>query len=425
MASLALNRLTVPRGAILSAILALAMLSSSVVFSEPAPVDVLLLGFIVALCILGGGRLGAVTTANLVLWLPLLALAFVATVLSPDFGAAVKHQAVTLFLLLAGVAIAAFIAQDPIPRFRLVMVCYVVTMVVASILGYLGYFDVLPGAYDLFTNYGRARGTFKDPNVFGAALCPAIVYLVWLVLRQPTRQSLVPAALCLFMMPGLMLSFSRGAWVSLLVSLAVLGLIALLRTRRRADHNRLVIYGVAGFMALSVTLVAVLQIPQVSQLMQERASLTQGYDEGPEGRFGGQQKAVQLILDNPFGIGTHTFREKHHHEEVHNVYLTMFHYAGWIGGLLFIASVVLTFVVAVDGALRIGALQGGFAVATAALAGLIVEGLVIDLDHWRHFFIILALVWGLSDARPTAVASASRRGDAADGARRRRQADKV
>ena len=69
------------------------------------------------------------------------------------------------------------------------------------------------------------------------------------------------------------------------------------------------------------------------QLMQERASLTQGYDEGPEGRFGGQQKAVRLILDNPFGIGTHTFREKHHHEEVHNVYLTMFHYAGWIGGL--------------------------------------------------------------------------------------------
>ena len=88
MASLALNRLTVPRGAILSAILALAMLSSSVVFSEPAPVDVLLLGFIVALCILGGGRLGAVTPANLVLWLPLIALAFVA-VLAGSFFAGV------------------------------------------------------------------------------------------------------------------------------------------------------------------------------------------------------------------------------------------------------------------------------------------------------------------------------------------------
>lgn len=411
MASLSHNHLTVSRGKTLSAILALAMLSSATVFSEPAPVDVLMMGFIVALCLLGGGRLGVVTTANLVMWLTLVALAFVATAFSPDFSEAVKHQAVTLFLALGAVAMAAFVAQDPAPRARLILNCYVAAIAMACLLGYLGYFKLLPGAYDLFTSYGRARGSFKDPNVFGAAVCPAIIYLVWQLLRQPTRQSLIPALLCLFMMPALLISFSRGAWVSLAVSLAVLGLIALTRTRRRSDHIRMAVYGMVGLMTLAITLMAMLQIPQVNRLMQERASLTQGYDEGPEGRFGGQKKAVQLILDNPLGIGTHTFRTTYHHEEVHNVYLTMFHYAGWFGGLLFLASVLMTFVIGINGALRIGTLQGGLVVATASLAGLMVEGLVIDSDHWRHLFIILALIWGLSDARATTTPSRHRSDD--------------
>lgn len=409
MATHALHNLTISRATVLSAILALAILSSSIVFSEPAPVDALLAGFIVALCVLGGHRLGATTICNLVIWLAVVALSFLATTLSPDFGEAVKHQAVTLFLVLAAAAMAAFIAEDPESRARLVLNCYVAAMVMACVLGYLGYFKLLPGAYDLFTNYGRARGSFKDPNVFGGALCPAIVYLVWLVLRQPSRQSVLPALIGLFMLPALLISFSRGAWVSLAVSLIVLGFIALTRTRRQSDHVRMAVYGLAGLVALSVTLIAVLQIPQVSELMQQRASLTQGYDEGPQGRFGGQQKAVQLILENPLGIGTRTFRSVHHHEEVHNVYLTMFHYAGWLGGLLFIAGMLVTLVIGLSGALRIGVLQGGLAVATASLAGLIVEGLVIDLDHWRHFFIILALIWGLSDGRVDKPASPSRR----------------
>ena len=154
---------------------------------------------------------------------------------------------------------------------------------------------------------------------------------------------------------------------------------------------------------------AVLQIPKVSKLMQQRASLTQGYDEGPEGRFGGQSKAFQLILGSPFGIGTHTFRERHHHEEVHNVYLTMFHYAGWLGGLLFIASVLFTLIVGTSHALQMGALQGLQVVAVASFAGLVVEGFVIEIDHWRHFFIVLALIWGLCDAQRKAAAKPSPR----------------
>lgn len=398
MASIALNSITISRGAILSIVLGIAMTTSSIVFSEPAPVDVLMAGFMVALIVLGGGRVGLATTVNLAIWLPIIALSFVATTFSPDFGKAVIHQVVTLFLVLGAAAIAVFVANDPEQRVRVVLNCYVAGIAVACLLGYIGYFKLLPGAYDLFTNYGRARGSFKDPNVFGAAIGPAFTYLCWLLLRQPMRHSLLPAALCLFMAPALLISFSRGAWISLAVSLMVLGFIALTRTRRVSDHLRAAVYAVAGVVAIAVTLAAVLQIPQVSDLLRERASLTQGYDEGPEGRFGGQQKGIRLIMESPMGIGTHTFRGIHHHEEVHNVYLTMFHNAGWIGGLLFIGTMLLTFLQGIYGALRFGALQGAFAVTVAALAGLIVEGMVIDSDHWRHLFIVLGVIWGLSDA---------------------------
>ena len=108
MGSLAYNQLTISRGWVLSALLALAMLVSAIVFKEPAPVDVAMVCFIGAMCLFGDGRLGPVTALNLVIWLLLIALSLAATVYSPDFGEAVKHQLVSLFLALGAVAIAVY-----------------------------------------------------------------------------------------------------------------------------------------------------------------------------------------------------------------------------------------------------------------------------------------------------------------------------
>jgi hypothetical protein len=101
-----------------------------------------------------------------------------------------------------------------------------------------------------------------------------------------------------------------------------------------------------------------LQVPAVKSLMNERASMDQSYDNGPDGRFGGHAKARRLILDNPFGIGTHTFRTLHHHEEAHSVYLSMFLNAGWFGGYVYVISTLIALFVGFRGAMRRGALQG-------------------------------------------------------------------
>jgi hypothetical protein len=46
--------------------------------------------------------------------------------------------------------------------------------------------------------------------------------------------------------------------------------------------------------------------------------------------------------------------------------------------------------------------DGVGAVVVAAFFGMALEGAVIDTDHWRHFYLIMAMVWGMALARPFA-----------------------
>jgi O-antigen ligase len=404
------GRWTVSPNTLAAIAVAGAMATSTIVFSEPAVADVLMAAVIVGLPLLGVTRFGPMSILNLALWLVFVALGLAACSVATTFSTAVTHQAVTLFLALGAFVLAGYVAADPAPRFRLIMTCYVAGCLLAAAAAIAGYFQLLPSAYDLFTSYGRARGTFKDPNVLGAALAPAIVFLAWVALRARPRKALLAIVTALPLVLALLLTFSRGAWASAAFSLLIAVWLALVTTRRATDHRRFIAMTVLGAIALAATIGGALRLEAVESLFAERASLGQSYDEGPDGRFGGQAKAVGLILEHPFGIGTHTFRDTYHPEEAHNVYLSQFLNAGWAGGMLYMISVFGTLAAGVYALRRRTALQGPLVIATAAFAGAVFEGFVIDTDHWRHFFILMALVWGLVDADPP-VADPRRRAD--------------
>ena len=59
---------------------------------------------------------------------------------------------------------------------------------------------------------------------------------------------------------------------------------------------------VLAVLTLGVLAVA-LENDAVSKLFDQRASTSQSYDEGPQGRFGGQQKALSYAQDNPLDWG--------------------------------------------------------------------------------------------------------------------------
>jgi hypothetical protein len=88
----------------------------------------------------------------------------------------------------------------------------------------------------------------------------------------------------------------------------------------------------------------------------------------------------------------------------------MFLNAGWLGGMIYVLSVVATLFLGFRTAIQRTRLQGPAVIAFASFAGLAFEGFVIDTDHWRHFFLMAALIWGLADATPP-VSDTRRRAD--------------
>jgi hypothetical protein len=44
--------------------------------------------------------------------------------------------------------------------------------------------------------------------------------------------------------------------------------------------------------------------------------------------------------------------------------------------------------------------------ALAAFIGIMAEGFVIDTDHWRHFFLLLGIIWSLAAATAKELRSA-------------------
>jgi hypothetical protein len=71
------------------------------------------------------------------------------------------------------------------------------------------------GLSELFLRFGRARGTFNDPNVLGAFLLLPGLLLVQRMLAGRGPQALWAGMLLTIIMGGLFLSFSRAAWGSL------------------------------------------------------------------------------------------------------------------------------------------------------------------------------------------------------------------
>mgnify|MGYP004151725845 CR=1 FL=1 len=133
----------------------------------------------------------------------------IATLMSDDFSEAILYIAVTGFLALTTVFYASVVAADP-ARLDTVRKAYTASAIVVALTGIGGYFGLLPG--EVFTLYGRAKGTFQDPNVFGPFLALPWAFLLHGLLTRPFREMLWPALALAVLSFAILLSFSRAAW---------------------------------------------------------------------------------------------------------------------------------------------------------------------------------------------------------------------
>ena len=377
--------------------------SSGLVFSEPCPTDALSAALIVLLPAIGLVRIERELAPLLVVFAGAGASGLLSATTAFDIEKATMHTVVSIFLYGATFVLAGFVAAKPVAHTRLIFQGLTFASVIAAAAGLIGYFDLMPGA-DIFTKFGRASGTFKDPNVFGPFLVPAFLYAIQTALERPLKRSFLPLMLAGFLALGVFLSFSRGAWMNLIAALSIYAVMAFATAGTHARRQKIAILALSGTALVASVVGGALQIEKVATLVAERASVAQSYDVGPDGRFGGQEKAFGLILEHPAGIGAGEFAVIHHHEEPHNVYLSMPLNAGWIGAGLYVMMVGLTLVFGFIKCFKRSPAQPFLLIATAAFAANAFEGVIIDTDHWRHFYLLMALVWGIASAPEMATA---------------------
>jgi len=402
MPSLTLGR---RRGsAIFVGALVLTMALSVVAFVEPSPGDVgiaILFTFGTLFGKLAWHRIPTVP----VLLLSLFVFAnFVSSFYATDLAFAMSFSAITLFMLILWLFTIGFVSKYEEAGIRALLTGFTAGGVFSTSLSLLAYFGILTKLSsvlpilnslqlrDTVLFFGeRIRGLFKDPNVFGPYLVIVAAYAT-IKLREGDGLALRVfwISACAICSVGILLCFSRAAWANCIVTMAVLLTLNAITKRDRTTPRRKLGYLLIVAIVAAAAVIFALKNPRVNEFASGRSEI-QDYDEG---RFAKQAEALQLGLRNPLGIGagqSHIILGY----SPHSLPLGLFAENGVIGLLAFMAFTLATLIRSLVLAQRVrNPFQRQiFALVAAALTGTLVNSLVIDPIHWRHFWLLLALGW--------------------------------
>lgn len=365
--------------------LAIAVVLLAAVRFEPAPADVVFAILIVVGAITSRFRLRRVIPGAVLLVGAYLALNLTAAVGVTDPQRALSFLAITFYVACFGLWLAAYVTSSAIAR-RITR-CYVAAAVASAVVSTLALLVPFPG-HDVVTRIGRAEGLFKDPNVFGPFLVPAALIVLEEILtprllrgRRATK-AVMFFVLCL----GVLFSYSRAAWLNLVVGL----LVVLVVVSFRRGGGRSAARALAVVLVALVSVAAVVAFSGSLSFLEQRAKVHQSYDSG---RFGAQSESITWALQSPFGIGPGQF-EPRAHIAAHSLYARSLAEEGVPGLLAILALMLATFGWAARNAIRGHDTYGiGSAALLGAWLGIMLNGAFVDTLHWRHLWFIAALVW--------------------------------
>jgi hypothetical protein len=382
------------------AIVWLIFASSFVVFFQPAPCDwFFFLAF--PLFLFSGLRI----TVTII---PLILLLFIY-----NFAATVSYFPVSddpdalWFVLpsiyMAGSAFffASYLATDTEARFNLIKNGYVVGATIAAIIGLLHYTNV-GGIGTIILELvdselawpDRASGFFKDPNVFSTYLVLPCAMLVQGFMLGTIKRPFLNGISLLLISTALLLAYSRGAWINILMSVAMIGIFTFVLTGSAAIRMRVVFSAIVGIALISTLIVIIMSIPNVRDFFLSRLTLLKSYDQGETGRFGNQVNAIPMLLQLPLGFGPYQF-PKIFGLAPHNTFLNAFASCGWVGGLAYIALTACNVFVSIRSALTKSPFQNQAILLGACLLAVTFQGVQIDTEHWRHYYWIMGMMWGI------------------------------
>jgi hypothetical protein len=280
--------------------------------------------------------------------------------------------------------ISAFVSMSWNRRhFETFMKVYIVSCVIASILGTIGFALQI----DALTWDGRARGLIDDPNMYGSFLLPAAIFCVYF-LSRPQRGKLLITGAMLIIILGIMLSFSRIAQVATFS--CMFGYVAF--NYRRRPQRLLLIVGTLAVSAVVLFALASLISPEFTTKFLGRFTLAEPYDLGEEGRYARYLLVLPMIIQNPMGIGVLQLT-KIFPEPIHDIWLSSFVNYGWVAGFAWIILAVASVVVSL---LNYRRTRDEITVALLiSLIGIVWCASLHEGEHWRHMWLMYGVVWGL------------------------------
>jgi len=244
---------------------------------------------------------------------------------------------------------------------------------------------------------GRPKGFFKDSNVAGPFVVTGVLFAFSQLIFLRTKLVGKYGFLFFVLTAAVVITFSRGALLNLLVGMAMLGLLALWRRRG------------LRFVAIVILMVlfAVPLIPMVLETFGQawRFHGLMTYDV--YGRFAAWQAGFQIFGDIPWGIGPGQFevvspayqRTLFSGQLIltpssHNTYLRVLAENGLIGFIILFIGLLAIFGNSVRTALlsRERNSMADAAWLCSCLGGILAESFVIDTLHWRHLWTIVGLV---------------------------------
>lgn len=370
----------------------LMLVISFVVYVEPAPTDVMF--GLVVLFFLFQRLNAALCIMPLLLMLVLYNVGgFLSYVQVQHDPKALMFIVTSAYMALSAIVFSFYVAANPMKHINIIGHAWSIGAVIASIWGMIDYFN-LPSPFPLQVQLGRATGLFKDPNVFSTYLIFPMVFMLQNLILRTTRHPILTTVALGICLVGLFLSFSRGAWANFVMAAILLFSLTFVLYANGKLRMRLVIYVVIGLAFVTVAFIGLMSVPTIQKMFVQRFSLVQSYDAGETGRFGNQLRSIPDLLKLPLGYGPLTFGSVYG-QAPHNVFLNAFSAYGWLGGVTYFLLIISTLYAGLRTILVRTPWQGLAIAVFSAMASVIFQGIQIDTEHWRHFYWMLGITWGL------------------------------
>jgi O-antigen ligase len=367
-----------------------------IVVVDPAPSDLVFVVVIAVAAATGRFALDRVPRTVIVAIVVFAALNLASSVEVIDPARAAAFFSITLYLCVFALWLTDYVVSSR--RAALVARAYVFAAVSSALLGSLALLVAYPGG-SFFLEDGRVRAFFQDPNVFGPFLVPAALILIEELLSpRLLRAGRLVKAICLVALTlGVLFSFSRGAWLNLALGVTVM--FVLLALRRGGARRALAFLGVGLCVAALVG--GAVAVSGSAGFLAERAR-PQSYDAE---RFGAQAVGIEAAEQYPLGAGPGQF-EQIAPISAHSTYVRVLAEQGLVGLVTLGALLLFT----LGAALRNGLLgRDTYGIGSAALlgawCGILANSFFVDTLHWRHLWLVAALIWAGSMRRRTAVRS--------------------